>query len=144
MIRVKTFLLILFAATISACGIGASSSTSSPSTPESRANAGEELFMRYCATCHGESASGNGPASASLKQPPANLRQIATRNSGTFIAHDVAAYIDGRSRVMAHGSPEMPIWGRKLDDRTEKIAEETKLAPGSIYLIVEYLRSIQE
>jgi hypothetical protein len=52
------------------------------------------------------------------------------------------AFIDGGARG-AHGA-DMPVWGRRFDDRMQgSLADETKLAPGDIYLVVEYLRSIQ-
>ena len=35
--------------------------------------AGEELFATYCATCHGESGAGDGPAAAGLDPKPADL-----------------------------------------------------------------------
>ena len=37
----------------------------------------------------------------------------------------------------------MPVWGRQLDDRNLMIEQETRFAPGTIYLIVEYPRFIQ-
>jgi mono/diheme cytochrome c family protein len=114
-----------------------------PSTPESRAAAGDELFRLYCASCHGVAARGDGPVAASLRVPPADLTRIAARRDG-FDAPTIAAYIDGRTRVQAHGTSEMPTWGRRFDDSLERTAaDETKLAPGDIYLIVEYLRSVQ-
>jgi mono/diheme cytochrome c family protein len=35
--------------------------------------AGAELFSTYCATCHGETGAGDGPASEGLSPKPANL-----------------------------------------------------------------------
>jgi mono/diheme cytochrome c family protein len=114
-----------------------------PSTPESRADAGAEIFRRYCASCHGVSAQGDGEVAVTLRVRPADLTRIAVRR-GRFDAPAIAAYVDGRTRVAAHGPPDMPVWGRRFDDRLETTAsEETKLAPGDIYLVVEYLRSVQ-
>ena len=93
---------------------------------------------------HGRSATGDGPVASELRTPPADLTRIAERHGGIFLADEVAAFIDGRNRIAAHGSSEMPVWGRQFDDRLETgIAQETRLSPGSIFLIVEYLRSIQ-
>jgi mono/diheme cytochrome c family protein len=133
----------LFLGALLGCA-GDGPSPAAPSTPESRAAAGDELFRRYCASCHGVSGRGDGPVAASLRLPPADLTRIAARRDGKFDAPATASYIDGRTRVVAHGSAEMPTWGRRFDDRLEtSAADETKLAPGDIYLIVEYLRSIQ-
>jgi mono/diheme cytochrome c family protein len=120
-----------------------------PSEPaayaRSLAGSGREWFRTYCASCHGTSARGDGPSADSLREPPSDLTRISARNAGRFDAARVARYIDGRTALPEHGTREMPIWGRRLDDRTgETLAEETRLAPGAIFLIVEYLRSIQE
>ena len=74
----------------------------------------------------------------------ADLTRIAARNSGRFDAAEVARFIDGRERIAVHGSPEMPAWGRRYDDRREYgFRDETLLAPGTILLLVDYLGSIQ-
>ena len=115
-----------------------------PSTPESRVEQGGIWFQRYCSACHGASARGDGPVAVELSTPPADLTRIAARSGGSFDAAAVAEFIDGRARVAAHGSPEMPVWGRSLDDRLSGgFADETKLGPGTILMIVEYLSSLQ-
>lgn len=115
-----------------------------PSSPESRAAQGQAWFRSYCAACHGLDAQGGGPVAAYLTTPPADLTRIAARAGGTFDPAKVASFIDGRARVAAHGSPEMPVWGRSLDDRRgEGFADETLLSPGAILALVEYLASIQ-
>lgn len=37
-------------------------------------NRGERVFMMYCASCHGEDGSGQGPAARSLVKPPRDFR----------------------------------------------------------------------
>ena len=54
------------------------------------ASSGSEMFNSYCAPCHGKDAKGNGPAASSLKNPPADLTQLARKNSGKFPADHVA------------------------------------------------------
>ena len=100
--------------------------------------------MAYCASCHGIDATGNGPIAVHLDAPPADLTRLAHWNNGVFDKASVARFIDGRERLSVHGSPEMPAWGRRFDDRRQDgFRDETLLDPGSIYLIVEYLASIQ-
>jgi mono/diheme cytochrome c family protein len=109
-----------------------------------RVASGQRLFGAYCTSCHGPGAQGNGPVAVSLKTAPADLTRIAARSGGAFDAAKVAAFIDGRTRIEAHGEREMPVWGRLYDDRNENImGDETLLSPGMIFNIVEYLRSIQ-
>jgi len=37
---------------------------------------GEQLFRKNCSVCHGEKGDGKGPASASMKTPPANFLDL--------------------------------------------------------------------
>ena len=61
-------------------------------TPASLAR-GRQLYARNCAACHGETGIGNGPASASLLPPPADLTLHARWHPDEqlhwFIAHGV-------------------------------------------------------
>lgn len=72
---------------------------------------GGDMFMAYCASCHGRDAKGDGPAAAALKVPPADLTALAQKNNGKFPASHVAAVLTGEQEVMAHGSKDMPVWG---------------------------------
>ena len=109
-----------------------------------RVDAGRDLFVSYCASCHGRDARGTGSVAASLTVPPADLTRIAARRGGRFEASEVAAYIDGRTDVTAHGRREMPVWGRMFDERNENLmGDETLLSPGMIFTITAYLRSVQ-
>jgi mono/diheme cytochrome c family protein len=106
--------------------------------------AGRELFLGYCASCHGGDARGQGPVASMLKVPPADLTRIALRHGGRFEPYAVAAFIDGRTDVAAHGRREMPVWGRVYDDRNENImSEETLLSPAMISAIISWLESVQ-
>jgi mono/diheme cytochrome c family protein len=109
-----------------------------------RVAAGERLYGGYCSSCHGVDARGNGPVAGALRTHPADLTRIAERAGGTFDGAKVATYIDGRTRIEAHGERDMPVWGRMYDDRNEKMmTDETLLSPGMIFDLVEYLRTIQ-
>jgi len=74
-------------------------------------SSGEEMFHAYCASCHGQSGQGNGPAAPAMKTPPANLTLLAAKNGGKFPELEVAQAIKGDSMTAAHGSKEMPVWG---------------------------------
>jgi len=109
-----------------------------------RIQAGADLFVSYCGSCHGRDARGAGPVASALSVPPADLTRIAARRGGRFEASEVAAYIDGRTDVTAHGRREMPVWGRRFDERNENLmSDETLLSPGMIFAITAYLRSVQ-
>jgi mono/diheme cytochrome c family protein len=72
------------------------------------------MFREYCAPCHGTTAKGNGPAAAALKTVPADLTRISARNGGKFPDAKVRRYIEGLDEISAHGSRDMPVWGKVL------------------------------
>lgn len=102
---------------------------------------GAELFKSYCRSCHGSSGEGDGPVAEHLKDVPADLTQIARRNDGTFPREWVYMRIDGRKKVGAHGSTEMPVWGTAFTKTQGGLTEER--AQQRIADLVSYLESIQ-
>lgn len=53
------------------------------STPETVAK-GKELFAANCATCHGDTGAGDGPAGAALDPPPRNLATASEYKYGSM------------------------------------------------------------
>jgi mono/diheme cytochrome c family protein len=79
---------------------------------------GKEMYLAYCAACHGADGKGEGPASAALKSRPSDLTGLAERNAGKFPELKVFGAINGDLHVTAHGSKDMPTWGavfRRMD-----------------------------
>ena len=74
---------------------------------------GSVTYQKLCASCHGVKGRGDGPRAADGLARPADLTTIRARYGGTFDRRAVAAWIDGRTRPEAHGSPEMPVWGEQ-------------------------------
>lgn len=72
------------------------------------------MFREYCAACHGLSGRGNGPAAPALKAVPADLTTLSARNGGKFPDTRVRRYIEGLDEISAHGSRDMPVWGKAL------------------------------
>jgi mono/diheme cytochrome c family protein len=114
-----------------------------PVAAASRVDQGREWYESYCADCHGSGGQGDGPRAAELARPMPDLARIAERNGGMYIPGAVAEYIDGRRLVEPHGTREMPVWGRRLDDRNANLTEETRLTESMITSIVEYIRTLQ-
>jgi len=106
-----------------------------------RIERGRGLFLGHCASCHGGDARGRGPVAAVLKVPPSDLTRIAARRSGRFEPGEVAAFIDGRFEVAAHGRREMPVWGRVYDDRAP--AQERLLSASDVSAITTWLKLMQ-
>ena len=85
--------------------------------PELRATpagAGAEMYLDYCASCHGRHGTGTGPVSPVLKARVTDLTTLARRNNGKFPAERVKASIRGDLLVVAHGPKDMPVWGPRL------------------------------
>jgi mono/diheme cytochrome c family protein len=101
---------------------------------------GEDLFLKHCAPCHGADGTGNGRAAESLKTRPADLTEMKKRNGGLFPRLDIVRFIEGERPVSAHGSKEMPIWGRIFRQRPGGSAG----ASPEIYALTDYIQSIQK
>lgn len=74
---------------------------------------GKELFVKYCASCHGETGKGDGPLGARLNPKPTDLT-----DKTLHFAHDDAYHF----KVIKEGgaavgkSQIMPPWGSTLKD----------------------------
>ena len=77
---------------------------------------GKQDFETYCASCHGESAHGDGPVAEFIAIEAADLTKLARKNGGKFPAERVKEIIDGRREVKVHGPRDMPVWGDRFDD----------------------------
>ena len=108
--------------------------------PQAPVEDGQTLYGNYCASCHGVTGEGNGPAAGALRQRPANLTTFAVDNGGIFPAMKLQRIIDGRD-VTAHGSREMPVWGNVFKNPGKGATDQSVKA--RIQAIVEYLELIQ-
>jgi mono/diheme cytochrome c family protein len=107
-------------------------------------DAGKELYIQYCSSCHGENGRGNGPVSAYLKIRVPDLTLLKKNNKGIYPADEVMSAIDGRRTVRAHGDRKMPVWGEVFRKEAEggKYAELQALLKAK--LIAEYIAVIQQ
>lgn len=111
--------------------------------PSTLSEAGRTLYVRYCGSCHGMDARGDGPTAAVLRVPPTDLTSLARANRGSFPAARVSDSIDGRIRIPVHGTREMPIWGERLGDDIGNRDTREEVVRGRIWFLVEYLRTLQ-
>jgi mono/diheme cytochrome c family protein len=102
---------------------------------------GKAMFKKYCATCHGLDAKGNGPARATLKVPAADLTTLAKRHGGEFPTDLVTNVLRFGPGVSAHGSSDMPTWGgifQYMDNYNQAVVQKR------IKNLCDYLISLQK
>ncbi|MGI9390245.1 MAG: c-type cytochrome [Boseongicola sp.] len=87
-------------------------------------NNGMEVFLNYCAACHGAGATGDGPMAKLLTEIPADLTVLAEANDGVFPTFRVVRQIDGRDPLLSHGG-DMPLFGDLFSYPDGSIAAET-------------------
>src|SRR3989338_9357678 len=75
---------------------------------------GKFEYEGACAVCHGITGKGNGPFMGQLATRVPDLTVLAANNGGVFPFDRVYQVIDGRQELKAHGTREMPIWGRSF------------------------------
>jgi mono/diheme cytochrome c family protein len=105
---------------------------------------GEQLYYRFCASCHGETAEGDGPVASFFKLAPPDLTYLAKRRGGQYPAEEVASIIDGRDIHGPHGSRKMPVWGMELYYADTGNPDKQKQVEELIDRLVEYLRNLQK
>jgi mono/diheme cytochrome c family protein len=98
---------------------------------------GRKLFVKHCASCHGEDGKGYGPVAPTLKTIPADLTRIPAEN-GKFPTSRIEEKIAGEQMSAVHGTREMPVWGSIFRQKGEGMV---KL---ELYNLVKYLESIQQ
>jgi len=100
-------------------------------------------YQQYCAVCHGVWADGEGLIKPVLTEEPTNLRTLEQRHGSPLPRERIAGYIDGRIPVLAHGSRDMPVWGKRLDEGVHSpVPDQRKRS--QVMVIVDYLQAIQD
>ena len=102
--------------------------------------AGSATFARYCASCHGKTGEGDGPAAIAMKTALPDLRTLTKRHEGKFPAGYIGALLKFGRHLASHGSEEMPVWGtqfRALDPVNDPTGQQ------HVDDVAAYIRSLQ-
>jgi len=111
---------------------------SAPKPPS--AAAGQKTFLEYCASCHGKTAKGDGPAAFALRTAPPDLTTLSKRHEDKFPAGYLGVVLTFGKSFASHGSEDMPIWGSRF-----KTLDPFHDPTGQQHIddVVAYIRSLQ-
>lgn len=111
------------------------------SAPDAAAAAkGRTTYGRYCVSCHGRGAKGDGALASDLRVPVPDLTTLAERNGGTFPSDRVVRVIQIGETLHGHGTSDMPAWGDAFK-KTRGTGEAT--ADAAIRNLSQYLWTLQ-
>ena len=110
---------------------------------------GEFEFMNSCSACHGADGKGDGSITGYLNQSVPDLTQLQKDNGGVFPVTSAYSFIAGGAEVGAHGTRDMPAWGRRYMIRAESDPDFLGRATQEyvnlrMLALIEHLASIQE
>jgi mono/diheme cytochrome c family protein len=101
---------------------------------------GRVTFGRYCVSCHGPQAKGDGPIARDLRVVVPDLTTLAQRSGGKFPNERVVQVIQDGATVRGHGTADMPAWGDAFK-KTKGTGEAT--VDAAIRDLSQYLRTLQ-
>lgn len=109
---------------------------------------GKVEYEQSCATCHGLDGKGKGSFSEALQLSVPDITTLAKRNGGVFPVTRVYDVIDGRELVKAHGTREMPIWGKHYSVSAAPRYDDYSYNPeaavrGRVLALIDYLYRLQ-
>jgi len=109
--------------------------------PVTSAQSGKQMFQAYCASCHGATGKGDGPAAPALNPPPGDLTALSKKNGGKFPADRVLSILRGQEPVTAHGNRDMPVWGKVFWSMSQGHESEVNQRITNLTHYVESLQS---
>jgi len=141
----KSLIFLIFAAAMAVSAGYADQSSGRVVLAVGKASAGDgkQMYMSYCASCHGADGKGNGPIAPELKRQPADLSRLSRNNGGRFPAQHVNAILEFGEAMSAHRSPEMPVWGAVLTN-VDLDALQPEMKALRLSNLSRYLQSLQE
>ena len=113
---------------------------------------GKEEYELRCAVCHGTDSQGEGPMARSFDISAPNLTVLSKNNGGVYPFGEVYEAIDGRRNIDAHGTSQMPLWGRYFTDKVRREGienptpmeeQDSKIVQGRILSLVYYIYTLQ-
>jgi len=135
---------------VSAIAVGAATMAHAQQTgPAARdVDVGKYEYEAQCAACHGSTGKGDGFYVDWLEKGTkvSNLTKLSKKNNGVFPFARVYETIDGRQLVRAHGTREMPIWGKDLSASSitgRPYYDDEAFVRARILAVTEYIYRLQ-
>ena len=113
-------------------------------TTHSIVPSGQELFVEYCAQCHGAEGVGNGPTAKYLTVTPANLTEISKRANGHFPADRIVEIIRYGGDIASHGPQDMPLWGKVFSEKGGGGKGGGNYSRTAVVELLKYVESLQK
>jgi len=111
-----------------------------PPLPTASAS-GEEMYVTYCAECHGRQGKGSASSKVAFGWAATDLTTLSKKNQGRFPYGVVKDAIRGDYHSAVYGPGEMPPWGFlfRYVGGGSKLEVEMR-----INRLTEYIRTLQE
>jgi len=108
--------------------------------PASRAEMGRVRYEEYCSSCH---PIAQGARSGTFEALGPDLTRLRERYGWPLPREKLAAFIDGRTEIGAHGPRDMPVWGARLYEGYPLTPGTEAARGGTVAIILDYLETIQ-
>lgn len=106
------------------------------------ASSGKQMYVSYCAPCHGVDGRGQGPVASALKKQPADLALLSKNNGGKFPSTHIMSVLKFGADNPSHGTAQMPVWGPMLGQMDATNAENN-VSLLRISNLSQYLQTLQ-
>ncbi len=106
------------------------------------ASSGKQMYVSYCAPCHGVDGRGQGPVASALKKQPADLALLSKNNGGKFPSAHIMSVLKFGADNPSHGTAQMPVWGPMLG-QMDAINAENNVSLLRISNLSQYLQTLQ-
>ena len=110
---------------------------------------GKLEYDNSCVACHGSAGEGDVPMAGIIDTKMPDITTLSKRNNGVFPLSRVYETIDGKADIKAHGTRDMPVWGRRYSMDTAEYYfdmdyDAEKVVRSRLLAIAEYIYRLQE
>ncbi len=113
--------------------------------PEAGPTGAARDYADYCASCHGPSGRGNGPAAVGMQPAPTDLTSLASQNGGVFPKTRVMGQLVGYT--MGRSESHMPIFEALREGPVVMYDDgsgQRVATPARLVALADYLQTLQK